>query len=99
MDAQRIALNEVSGLIKTGLFVSVDFYKKNGGRRTITGRVGVAKHTNGVGMAYNPAARGMVVIFETTKANRKNEKDKGYRMITLDNVIALRANGKSFVVA
>ena len=99
MDAQKIALHKVPALMKTGLFVSVDFLKKNGDPRTITGRVGVAKHTKGVGMAYNPAERGMVVIYETTKSNRKNDKDKGYRMVTLSRVTGVRANGKSFVVA
>ena len=97
--AKLIASHEVPALLKTGLFISVDFIKKNGQRRTITGRVGVSKHTNGIGMSYDPAARGMVVIWEANKIHRRNKKDKGYRMVTLAKVTGVRAHGKSFFVS
>ena len=98
MNKETVTQDEISALLIGGKFVSIDFVKKNGQKRNIVGRVGVAKHTKGKGLAYDPGARGMVVIWETTMKNRRNEKDSGYRMVTLNNVYALRANGKSYVV-
>ena len=85
-------------LLASGRFVSVDFRKKNGQFRTITGRVGVGKHTNGKGMSFDPTSRGLVVIWESTKSNRKDENDKGYRMVSISRVLKVRANKQSYVV-
>ena len=85
-------------VLTSGKFVSVDFRKKNGDMRTITGRVGVGKHTNGKGMAFDPATRGLVVIWESTKSNRKDEKDKGYRMVKLVTVSKVRANKQTYTI-
>lgn len=85
-------------VLTSGKFVSVDFRKANGTMRTITGRVGVRKHVNGKGMSYDPTTRGLVVIWEATKSNRKDENDKGYRMVKLISVSEVRANKKVYEV-
>jgi len=89
---------ELPTILKTGRFVSVDFVKKNHEKRRITGRVGVAKHTKGGKLAFSPDEKGMVLIWESTKRNRKDEKDKGYRLVTLNRVISVRANGEVYQV-
>jgi len=95
-----ITHSEVPAIIQTGRFVSVDFIKKSTNRsRTITGRVGVFAHTKGGRIAYDPGERGMIVMYETTKSNRRGEKDAGYRMVTIDRITGIRANGESFIVA
>ena len=86
-DSERLAK-----VLQTGKFVGVTFRKKNGQMRNLTGRAGVGKHTNGKGMAYNPADKNMITIWESTRSNRKSEGDKGYRMVTLHRVIQIRAN-------
>ena len=95
---KTISATGIPNILETGKFVSVDFIKKNEQARTITGRVGVAKHTNGKGMRFNPADKGMVVIWESTKSNRRNEKDKGYRLVTLNRIVGIRANKESFAI-
>lgn len=81
-----------------GDIFSVDFIKKDGSKRTVTGRLGVHKHTTGAGLKFSPLSRGMIPVWETTEKNRKDEKDKGYRMVTLSRVTGLRAEKKSYIV-
>jgi len=95
---KNITREKLPRLLQSGKFVSVKFRKKDGTIRNLTGRTGVAKHTTGEGLKFDPAKRGMFVIWETTEANRKDEKDKGYRMVTLDNVLEVRADNESFIV-
>ena len=85
-------------LLRTGQFCSVTFRKKDGTLRRLNGRTGVAKHTTGQGLSFNPADRGMIVMWESNKANRKSEKDKGYRFVTLDAVTEVRANHQVYTV-
>ena len=94
----RITRTTLLEMLKTGKFVSVDFRKKNEQMRTITGRVGVSKHTNGKGLSYDPAERGMIVIWEANKANRRDKKDKGYRMVTLDRITRICADKREFII-
>ena len=82
--------------LRNGKFVRVVFIKQNGQERTIVGRTGVNKHVNGRGLSYDPAERGMIVIWETTKKNRRDEKDKGYRMVKIRSLIEFQADGLIF---
>jgi hypothetical protein len=99
MDTATISEKEMlKTILKSGKFVGVTFIKKDGTVRKLTGRAGVGKFTNGVGMSFNPEDKGLVVFWESTKSNRKNESDKGYRMIPLKRIIEVRANGNRFVL-
>jgi hypothetical protein len=85
-------------LLRTGQFVGVTFKKKDGTFRKLAGRTGVSKHTTGQGLNFDPAAKGMIVMWERNKANRKGDKDKGYRFVKLDRVIEVRANHQVYTV-
>ena len=95
---ENINLSDVASIIKSGKFVSVDFIKKDGTMRTLTGRAHVHNHVKGGTLAFNPSERGMVVMWESDTRNRKNENDSGYRMITLSRVLRIRANKKEYKV-
>lgn len=95
-------------LLKTGKFVGVTFRKKNGQVRKLTGRAGVAKFVKGKDEnepkrkrnphAFNPEDKGMVVLWESTQSMRKNGNDKGYRYVTLNRLMEVRARGEVFKV-
>jgi len=85
-------------LMSKGEFFTVDFIKKNGEFRSINGRLGVKKYTNGKGLKFSPVSRGMVPVWERTLKNRKDEKDSGYRMVVLSEVIEIRIDDKVYKV-
>lgn len=71
-----------------GRVFSVIFTKKNGERRVMNCRLGVKKYTNGKGMKYNPSKRGYKVVYEMN--------NRGYRMINLNTLEKIKANGQEF---
>lgn len=68
-----------------GKIFSATFVKKNGTIRTIHCRRGVKKGLTGKGMAYDPGARGLLVVYDLSKKN--------YRMINLAKLIEAKVNG------
>jgi hypothetical protein len=87
--------------LRSGKFVSVSFIKKTTGLlRTIVGRTGVSKGVTGEGLKYDPADKGMIVMYEldpnTLNSKRKNERDKGFRMVTIDRITEFTADGITF---
>lgn len=62
-----------------GHFLSVTFQKRTDGKiRTINGRFGVRKGVKGIGLRYDPASKGLMVIYDVQK--------QGFRMISLEHV-------------
>lgn len=66
-----------------GKFVTVDFIKKDGTFRTLTGRMGVTKHLKGGTSNVDPAK--FITIYDTV--------NKGYRSINRESIQAVRAAG------
>lgn len=69
---------------------SVDFIKKDGSRRTLTGRRHCSKKISGKGLKFNPLDRNMIPVFDLAK--------KGFRMVSLSTVTGLRMDGEEFEV-
>ncbi len=81
-------------VIGTGRMASVDFVTKTGRPRTINGRTGVVKYTNGRGKGRNPRDKGQLIVWETLRPQDTNrDGTKRYRTITAENVRAIRADG------
>ena len=78
-----------------GRFFGALFVKKDGSDRNGQFRTGVAKHTKGVGLAYNPKEYGLRGVWE---ANNKEgcTEEQAYRMINLDTVKMLKVNGEEY---
>lgn len=87
---------------------SVDFIKKDGSARTMTCRLGVTKHLKGGELPFDPIEKGLLPVYDMEAAaklgfeaskqgdNARKEMSKAYRMINLDTVTELRANGQVY---
>ena len=84
-------LDAAAAMLATNRIFSVTFTKKDGTPRKLTGRTGVHKYVTGQGMAWDPATRGMLVVFDMLA--------KGYRIVTIATVTQLRLNGATYTVA
>ena len=82
-------INEfVEDLKKVGNTIfSCHFIKRtNGEYRKMVARFGVSKGVKGVGMAYNPAKKRLLTVWDMQK--------NGFRMIPYDNIVLLKSKGK-----
>lgn len=66
----------------------VTFIKKNLEVREMTCRLGVTKHLKGGELGYDAQSKGLLSVYDMSAA--------GYRMINLDTVTELRANGQVY---
>jgi len=69
-----------------GKLFSVTFEKKDGSLRTMTARLGVRKYLTGGGSKFDAEPRGMVRVFSMG--------DLGYRTVTAEKIIKLKAYGR-----
>lgn len=76
---------------QNGLFVSVDFKKRDGESRTLTGRLGVRSYLKGGQNNGMSDSRPYLTMFDIQL--------RQYRTVSLDTVQAIRAEGKTFEVA
>lgn len=80
-------------------FITIKFIKRTDGtERVITGRTGVSKYTNKVGMSYTPHEKALVVLFDVSMASKLPvaERSKAYRCVPVDSVLEIRAGGKFY---
>jgi hypothetical protein len=78
-------------LAKTnGEFFSVQFIKKDGSVRDMVCRTGVTKHLKGGELAFDPAEKGLMVVYEMNV--------DGYRMINLKALKKVTVGGITYKV-
>lgn len=71
---------------------SVTFIKRtDGALRTLVGRKGVTKNLRNGVLAFNPASKHLVVVFDLQKHQ--------YRMISLEGIVSIRMDGVSYLVS
>lgn len=75
-------------LVKHGIFTAT-FVKKDGAIRVMNARCEVKKHLVGGKNTWSPEANGYVSVYDLAS--------KGYRVVNLDTLITLKANGKTYV--
>ena len=68
-----------------GRFFACEFVRKDGTRRVMIARVGVRRYVTGAGLKFNPAERGLAVVWDAQR--------RGYRMINLNSLLSLRCGG------
>lgn len=73
-----------------GKLFSVTFKKKDGTLRTMTARLGVRKYLTGGGSKFDAEPKGMVRVFSMG--------DMGYRTVTTEKIIKLKAYGRVLVL-
>tara|TARA_Y100000310_G_C20272483_1_gene618678 strand:+ start:173 stop:466 length:294 start_codon:yes stop_codon:yes gene_type:complete len=74
----------------SGKIFSAVFIKKNGEKRKMNCRRGVAKYVKGVGLKFKPEERDLVGVFDMHK--------RAYRFINIKTLIELRINGNNYSV-
>jgi len=85
--AQKIIKNISNGLIFTVIFRK----RTNGEIRLMNCRKGVKKGTNGRGLGYDAASKGLVSVFDM--------KVHDFRLIALESILSLSMQGQKFIVA
>ena len=80
----RSIIKELAG----GKIFSVDFTKKNGEARTMLCRLDVTKYLKGGVLGYDQVEKGVMSVYDIQSA--------GYRMINLETVTEIRANGQVY---
>ena len=78
--------------VADGEFFNVKFIKKNGDERSMTARRGVKTYTQGIGMAYNPAEKGLLGVWDT---QAEGGEQHAYRMVNLKSVFEYTAHGET----
>jgi len=103
---QTITQQEAATLINNskGKFFTVRFEKRtNQQLRTMTARTGVRKHTRGGSLAFDPASRGLIGVFELgnnqdPKTGQFTGHTEGYKFIPIDGILQLKIGGKQYDV-
>jgi hypothetical protein len=77
---------------RSGRIFTVKFVKRaNGEARVMNCRKGVKAHLQGGDLKYNPAKKNLQVVFDMHK--------KAYRMVNLETITAINADGVQYQVA
>ena len=71
------------------IFAAV-FTKKNGEKRKMVCRQGVAKYVTGKGLKFKPEERNLIGVFDMHK--------KAYRFINVETLQSLKVKGKEYKV-
>ena len=92
-------INALKRVIGTGRMVSVDFVTKTGKARTINGRTGVSKYTNGKGKNRKRNADNLGIWETLRPQDRDRDGTKRYRTIKPETIKEVRAEGLVIRVA
>jgi hypothetical protein len=88
----KVEAVEILKSINDGTIFTVTFVKRTTGEvRTMNCRRGVTKYTKGGTLGYDATKKNLLSVYDV--------KSEGYRMINLDDVREVKANGKVFSVA
>jgi len=78
---------------KGKIFTAI-FTKKDGNRRVLNGMTGVRKYTSGGELNYSPSDKGLIPVYDLKIGNGP----KGYRMININGLLALKMGGKQYKI-
>tara|TARA_R100001594_G_scaffold145344_1_gene195414 strand:- start:769 stop:1050 length:282 start_codon:yes stop_codon:yes gene_type:complete len=72
----------------SGKIFSAVFTKKNGEKRTMVCRKGVAKYVKGIGLKFKPEERNLINVFDMHK--------QAYRFININTLEQITVQGKTY---
>jgi len=93
MERKVMKLEDVRNALlgSEGKIFRVEVVKRTTGEvRVMVARLGVSKGVKGVGLAFDPLAKGLLTVYDMEK--------KGFRMVNLDSVMLLRLAGEEYEV-
>ncbi len=98
--ANIITLAEAFTLMNSigGTYFGATFEKKDGTLTTRSLRLEVTKGVTGAGMSYDPAAHGLLNVFDNNAINRKTGEQGAFRSLNLSGLRSLRINGEVYSV-
>ena len=73
-----------------GKIFSAVFTKKDGEKRTMVCRQGVAKYVKGIGLKFKPEERSLIGVFDMHK--------KAYRFINLETLEKIKVKGREYEI-
>ena len=73
-----------------GKIFSAVFTKKDGEKRTMVCRQGVAKYVKGVGLKFKPEEHSLIGVFDMHK--------KAYRFINLETLEKIKVKGREYEI-
>jgi hypothetical protein len=81
-----------------GDYFGATFAKKDGTLTTRSLRLEVTKGVTGAGLTYDPAAHGLMTVYDNNATNRKTGKQGAFRSLNLSGLRSLRVNGEVYTV-
>ena len=87
LTAPKTRVQEFVENTNNGKIFSATFEKKDGTIRTINCRRAVKKGVKGVGMSFDPASKGLMVVYDMQK--------QSFKMINLNTLIEAKVNGRT----
>lgn len=89
------AVNIINAQKGEGVFFGVEFIKRTTGElRKMVCRGGVQKHLKGGTLAYDPAKKNLIGVWDSTV----EDNTKAYRMISVEGIKTLNAGGVEYQV-
>ena len=81
-----------------GKLFSCTFIKKDGSSRDMLCRTAVKKYLTGGELRYDPIEKGLLPVWEVVAGASESEKERSYRMISIDTMQTLRIEGQEFKI-
>jgi hypothetical protein len=79
--------------IPNGAMFSVMYTKKDGTQRELTTVKGTRQGVKGVGLNYDPASKGYLILYDVQLARRTADKSKCWRTVTYDSITMFKWAG------
>jgi len=98
---ETITTNHAARLIRDskGYAFSVEFIKRTTGeRRSMLARTGVKKGVTGAGRKFDPAAKGLIGVYEVVRGENGKFSDGRFRMVAIEGITRLTINGDDYIV-
>lgn len=95
---ESITLTQLANMFANGRFATVNFVKKGDGSiRTLNGKTKIYGAMKGGEASYDASAKNQLRVCDVN-IRENGVRKPGYRTVTVNNVIDVRANGKIYIV-
>ena len=101
MKQEIIKIDQVRDTIKSidnGKIFSVTFIKKDGTERVMNTMNGTSRGVKGVGLSFDPEPKGLIPVYDLQIAKKEENKSKCWRMVNVNTVKSIKAEGVEYLV-
>lgn len=84
--------------MQSGKIFIAHFLKKDGTPRTMKARTGVKKGNKGIGLSFDPMAKGLLPVLDMDLSQSEDNINKAKRFINLNTLVWVKINGKTIFV-